>query len=50
MLGLVGTVLHWGQYYTHEAYHTQGGKQIKAVAQMINILAGGQKVLQVPAK
>jgi len=40
----------WGQYYTHEAYHTQGGKQIKAVAQMINILAGGQKVLQVPAK
>lgn len=40
----------WGQYYTHETYHTQSGKQIKAVAQMINILAGGQKLLQVPAK
>jgi hypothetical protein len=40
----------WGQYYTHAAYHTQGGKQIKAVAQMINILAGEQKLLQVPAK
>lgn len=39
----------WGQYYTHEAYHTQGGKQIKAVAQMINILAGGQPLFSVPA-
>ncbi len=40
----------WGQNYTHEGYHTQRGKQIKAVAQMINILAGGQKLLNVPAE
>lgn len=40
----------WGQDYTHEAYHTQRGKQIKAVAQMINILAGGQQALDVPAE
>lgn len=40
----------WGQYYTHDNYHTQGGKQIKAVAQMINILAGGQKRLPIPAQ
>jgi poly(3-hydroxybutyrate) depolymerase len=38
----------WGQNYTHEGYHTKRGRQIKAVAQMINILAGGQKLLDVP--
>jgi len=38
----------WGQNYTHEGYHTKQGKQIKAVAQMINVLAGGQKLLDVP--
>lgn len=40
----------WGQFYTRDNYHTQGGKQIKAVAQMINILAGGQKLLPIPAQ
>lgn len=40
----------WGQYYTHEAYHTRGGKQIKAVAQMINILAGGRQLLPVSTR
>ena len=39
----------WGQYYTDKNYHTQGGKQIKAVAQMINILAGKQ-LLPIPAQ
>lgn len=39
----------WGQDYTHAAYHTRNGKQVKAVAQMINILAGDQKLLAVPA-
>jgi hypothetical protein len=38
----------WGQDYTDEAYHTKRGRQIKAVAQMINILVGGQKLLDVP--
>ena len=38
----------WGQNYTHASYHTKDGKQIKAVAQMINILAGGGKLLDVP--
>lgn len=38
----------WGQNYTHAGYHTRDGKQIKAVAQMINILAGGQQLLEVP--
>ena len=38
----------WGQDYTHEGYHTKRGRQIKAVAQMINILAGGEKLLDVP--
>jgi hypothetical protein len=38
----------WGQYYTHEGYHTKRGRQIRAVAQMINILAGGEKLLDVP--
>lgn len=38
----------WGQNYTHEGYHTIRGKQTKAVAQMINILAGGQALLDVP--
>ncbi|HAY27047.1 MAG TPA: hypothetical protein DIT03_13250 [Candidatus Accumulibacter sp.] len=40
----------WGQYYTHAGYHTQGGQQIRAVAQMINTLAGGQKLLPVPTR
>jgi hypothetical protein len=40
----------WGEYYTHENYHTQGGIQIKAVAQMINILAGNKKLLPIPAQ
>lgn len=39
----------WGQNYTHEAYHTNHGKQIKAVAQMINILVG-KSLLNVPAE
>jgi len=38
----------WGQYYTHEGYYTKRGRQIRAVAQMINILAGGRKLLDVP--
>lgn len=38
----------WGQNYTHAGYHTQDGKQIKAVAAMINILAGGRQLLKVP--
>ncbi|MBN8453317.1 hypothetical protein [Accumulibacter sp.] len=37
----------WGQYYTHTGYHTQAGKQIRAVAQMINTLAGGRELLPV---
>ena len=40
----------WGQYYTHAGYHTQAGKQIRAVAQMINILAGGRELLPVPTR
>jgi poly(3-hydroxybutyrate) depolymerase len=41
----------WGQDYTHEGYHTKRGTQIKAVAQMINLLAGGQKdLLDIPAE
>ncbi|WP_300449667.1 hypothetical protein [Accumulibacter sp.] len=39
----------WGQNYTHEGYHTMRGQQIKAVAQMVNILAGGQSLLDVAA-
>ena len=38
----------WGQDYTREGYHTKRGKQVKAVAQMINLLAG-QKLLDIPA-
>jgi poly(3-hydroxybutyrate) depolymerase len=38
----------WGQNYTHAGYHTRDGKQIKAVAQMINSLVGGQPLLEVP--
>ena len=38
----------WGQYYTHENYHTKDGPQNKAVAQMINILVG-EDLLEVPA-
>ncbi|AUB84143.1 hypothetical protein THSYN_26535 [Candidatus Thiodictyon syntrophicum] len=38
----------WGQEYTHEGYHTQRGKQIRAVAQMINILTGEPKLLDIP--
>lgn len=40
----------WGQDYGGGAYHTQAGKQIKAVAEMINILAGGRRLLNVPAE
>ena len=40
----------WGQEYGGSAYHTQAGKQIKAVAEMINILAGGKTLLNVPAE
>ena len=39
----------WGQGYTGKEYHTQRAKQIKAVAQMINILGGKKKLLNVPA-
>jgi poly(3-hydroxybutyrate) depolymerase len=40
----------WGQDYTHENYHTKHGTQIKAVAQMINVLVGGKEdVLDIPA-
>jgi hypothetical protein len=39
----------WGQNYTHEGYHTKRGRQVKAVAQMINIL-GGQKLLDLPTE
>jgi poly(3-hydroxybutyrate) depolymerase len=35
----------WGQNYTHENYHTKGGSQIKAVAEMINLLVGGEQRL-----
>jgi poly(3-hydroxybutyrate) depolymerase len=38
----------WGQNYTHEGYHTQRGRQIKAVARMINILADDDKLLPLP--
>lgn len=31
----------WGQDYTHENYHTKRGIQVRAVAQMINVLVGG---------
>lgn len=37
----------WGQNYTHAGYHTRDGKQIKAVAQMINLVAGGQALMEV---
>jgi poly(3-hydroxybutyrate) depolymerase len=40
----------WGQNYTHENYHTKRGPQIKALAQMINVLVGGEEdLLEVPA-
>ncbi|WP_295430778.1 hypothetical protein [uncultured Thiodictyon sp.] len=38
----------WGQNYTHEGYHTRRGKQIRAVAQMINILTGEPQLLDIP--
>jgi hypothetical protein len=38
----------WGQYYTHGSYHTKAGPQIKAVAQMINVLVGDDQFLEVP--
>jgi poly(3-hydroxybutyrate) depolymerase len=39
----------WGQNYTHDKYHTKEGPQIKALAQMINILVGGDEdLLEVP--
>lgn len=37
----------WGQDYTHQGYHTQRGRQIKAVAQMVNSLAS-RPLLAVP--
>lgn len=41
----------WGQDYTHENYHTKRGAQIKAVAQMINVIVGGQEdLLDVPVR
>ena len=40
----------WGEEYGGRAYHTQAGKQIKAVAEMINILTGGRALLNVPAE
>lgn len=40
----------WGQNYTHQGYHTKRGKQIKAVAQMINVLAGDGQLLEVQAE
>lgn len=41
----------WGQNYTHGDYHTKDAPQIKAVAQMINILLGSPKngPLEAPA-
>ena len=39
----------WGQDYTHENYHTKSGSQIRAVAEMINVLAGGEDLLDVAA-
>lgn len=38
----------WGQNYTHDKYHTQSGSQIKAVAEMINVLVG-EELLDVAA-
>jgi poly(3-hydroxybutyrate) depolymerase len=32
----------WGQNYTHGSYHTKSGSQIRAVAEMINVLVGGE--------
>ena len=37
----------WGQFYTHGAYHTKGGLQTRAVAEMINILLDEER-LEVP--
>jgi poly(3-hydroxybutyrate) depolymerase len=34
----------WGQFYTHDAYHTKGGLQTRAVAEMINILLGEDRL------
>ncbi len=39
----------WGQDYTHEKYHTKEGPQIRAVAEMINVLVG-EELLEVAAK
>lgn len=39
----------WGQDYTHEQFPTQQGRQIKAVARMINILFGGKDLLPATA-
>ncbi len=38
----------WGQNYTHNGFHTQRGPQVKAVAQMVNILASNQQLLTIP--
>lgn len=38
----------WGQYYTHDYYHTKAGLQIKAIAQMINVLVDDDQFLDVP--
>ena len=37
----------WGQYYTGDGYFAQDGRQIKAVAQMVNTLLK-QNLLPVP--
>lgn len=38
----------WGQYYTHDKYHTKAGLQIKAIAQIINVLVNDNSFLEVP--
>jgi hypothetical protein len=38
----------WGFNYTGQDYHTKSGKQIRAVAAMINALVGDPKFLAVP--
>jgi len=39
----------WGQGYTHAKYHTKAGSQIRAVAQMINVLVG-EGLLETPVE
>jgi predicted esterase len=40
----------WGQDYTHGNYHTKSGSQIRAVAEMINVLVGREQLLDVSAE